>query len=60
VPILLRAESGFAREQLMSWCEKDRVDFVFGPTRNDRLAACRTGRHSRRGNGHIDAYVMFI
>ena len=28
--ILLRAESGFAREALMAWCEMNQVDFVFG------------------------------
>jgi Transposase DDE domain group 1 len=37
VEILLRADSGFAREALMSWCEANRVDYVFGLARNDRL-----------------------
>lgn len=36
--ILLRADSGFAREALMAWCEKNRVDYVFGLARNPRLA----------------------
>ena len=35
--ILLRADSGFAREALMAWCEMNRVDFVFGLARNARL-----------------------
>ena len=35
--ILLRANSGFAREALMVWCEQNRVDFVFGLARNARL-----------------------
>src|SRR6204780_3079947 len=34
--ILLRADSGFAREALMAWCEENRVDFVFGLARNAR------------------------
>src|ERR671917_1248839 len=38
VRILLRADSGFAREALMAWCEASRVDFVFGLARNSRLA----------------------
>jgi hypothetical protein len=38
-PTLLRADSGFAREPLMAWCEANRVDFLFGLARNDRLAA---------------------
>jgi hypothetical protein len=37
--ILLRADSGFAREALMAWCERHGVDYVFGLARNDRLAA---------------------
>ncbi len=35
--ILLRGDSGFARETLMAWCEANRVDYVFGLARNDRL-----------------------
>ncbi len=35
--ILLRADSGFARETLMSWCEGNRVDYVLGLARNGRL-----------------------
>jgi Transposase DDE domain group 1 len=37
VRILLRADSGFAREAIMAWCEANRVDFVFGLARNPRL-----------------------
>jgi len=37
--ILLRADSGFAREALMAWCEQNRIDFVFGLARNARLVA---------------------
>ena len=36
--IILRADSGFAREALMAWCEANRVDFIFGLARNVRLA----------------------
>jgi hypothetical protein len=39
VRILLRADSGFAREALMSWCEANRVDYLFGLARNERLVA---------------------
>jgi hypothetical protein len=35
--ILLRADSGFARETLMAWCDGNRVDYVFGLARNARL-----------------------
>jgi hypothetical protein len=37
VKILLRADSGFAREALMAWCEANKVDFLFGLARNARL-----------------------
>lgn len=35
--IILRADSGFCREGLMSWCEHNRVDYVFGLAKNARL-----------------------
>jgi hypothetical protein len=37
VRIVLRADSGFAREELMAWCEANRVDYLFGLARNSRL-----------------------
>jgi hypothetical protein len=37
VNIILRGDSGFCRNELMSWCESNRVDFVFGMARNQRL-----------------------
>ena len=59
--ILLRGDSGFTREALMAWCEANRVDFVFGLARNERLEAAikaemmqasldslRTGKPARR------------
>ena len=61
VRILLRGDSGFCREELMSWCEANRVDFLFGLARNRRLVdeigaelveaeaqARRTGKPARR------------
>ena len=39
VRIVLRADSGFARDGLMAWCEANAVDYVFGLARNDRLEA---------------------
>src|SRR5580698_3003530 len=60
VRILLRGDSGFAREALMAWGEANRVDFLFGLARNERLqeaikselmtaalASIRTGRPAR-------------
>jgi hypothetical protein len=61
VRILLRVDSGFAREALMRWCELNRIDYLFGLARNERLTAAiaaelqeaqqlgeRTGKPARR------------
>ena len=37
VEITLRGDSGFARAALMSWCEDNGVEYVFGLARNQRL-----------------------
>jgi hypothetical protein len=37
VKIILRGDSGFCRNELMSWCEDNGVDFVFGLARNQKL-----------------------
>ena len=37
VRILLRADSGFCREEIMAWCEAHDVDYLFGLAKNSRL-----------------------
>ena len=37
VKVILRADSGFCRDALMSWCEHHQVDYVLGLSRNARL-----------------------
>ena len=37
VEIWIRADSGFAREALMTWCEAKGVEYVLGLARNARL-----------------------
>jgi hypothetical protein len=39
VRIILRADSGFCRDAIMTWCEGHGVDFIFGLARNSRLEA---------------------
>jgi hypothetical protein len=39
VRLLVRADSGFAREELMAWCEANGVHFLLGLQKNDRLIA---------------------
>ena len=37
VRIILRADSGFARDALMAWCEENGVDYLLGLAKNKRL-----------------------
>ena len=47
VRIVLRADSGFCREELMRWCEDNHVSYLFGLARNERLRK-RTGKALRK------------
>jgi len=37
VEIMIRADSGFCRDDILSWCEEHGVDYVLGVARNGRL-----------------------
>jgi hypothetical protein len=37
VRIIIRADSGFCRDDLMAWCENNHVDYVLGLAKNERL-----------------------
>ena len=37
VQIIVRGDSGFCRDNLMSWCEANGVDFILGLAKNTRL-----------------------
>jgi Transposase DDE domain group 1 len=37
IEIVVRADSGFCREELMGWCEQQHVEYVLGLARNQRL-----------------------
>jgi hypothetical protein len=39
VKIVVRGDSGFCRDELMTWCEANQVDYVLGLARNVRLEA---------------------
>ena len=39
VQIVIRADSGFCRDRIMTWCEANHVDFVLGLAKNKRLIA---------------------
>jgi hypothetical protein len=66
VRILVRADSGFAREQLMAWCEANGVHFLFGLAKNDRLVAeiaeelARVEARSRRTGKPVRSFKSFM
>ena len=37
VQIVIRGDSGFARDDMMAWCEGHGIDYIFGLARNPRL-----------------------
>jgi len=37
VRIVLRGDSGFCRDELMSWCEENEIFYLFGIAKNNRL-----------------------
>jgi hypothetical protein len=66
VKIILRADSGFCREELMAWCERNHVDYVFGLARNNRLAKIIAAQmhqarllHQTTGNAGAKAARVF-
>ena len=65
VRILLRADSGFCREALMSWCEANGVFYLFGMARNARLRERvrkqlnRARRHWAEGRRPARVYTQF-
>jgi hypothetical protein len=71
VRIILRADSGFAREPLMAWCEANGVDYLLGLAKNARLngeiavdlaaaaeESAATGKPSRRGTSTIARWTV--
>jgi Transposase DDE domain group 1 len=53
VRIVLRADSGFANEELMAWCEANRVGYVFGLARNSRLEAALAAELAAAKRQHL-------
>ena len=43
VKIIVRGDSGFCRDELMTWCESNAVDYVLGVARNKRLESVVAG-----------------
>jgi len=62
VQIVLRADSGFAREGIMAWCEEHEVDYVFGLAKNARLIRklAREMKRARRRYGRTQRAARFF
>ena len=43
VEIILRGDSGFCSDELMTWCEQNRVEYVVGMARNQRVEGLIAG-----------------
>jgi hypothetical protein len=43
VEIILRGDSGFCSDELLSWCEQNKVDYVVGMARNQRVEGLIAG-----------------
>ena len=51
--IVIRADSGFCRDALMSWCEANDVHFVLGLARNERLVGAISSELSEAQAAHL-------
>ena len=66
VRIVVRADSGFARDDLMTWCEANGVHYVFGFAKNERVLAeiagelARAERISRRTGKPARCFKSFM
>jgi hypothetical protein len=60
--IVLRADSGFAREEILSWCEQHGVDYVIGLAKNSRLIRkiARESKRARRRFGRTGQAARFF
>ena len=55
VHILIRADSGFAREEIMAWCEANGVDYVLGLAKNSRLVGRIRKQINRACRRYLDS-----
>jgi hypothetical protein len=62
VRIVVRGDSGFCRDDLMSWCEANGVDYVLGLARNRRLEAKldKTMQQARKRYEETEAAVRIF
>ncbi len=59
VKIILRDDSGFARDDLMRWCETNSVDYIFGLAKNVRLNKIIEDELAEAREGHEQTQHAF-
>lgn len=47
VQIIFRGDSGFCRWRMMSWCERNHVDYIIGLAKNNRLNRLSSALHEQ-------------
>jgi hypothetical protein len=62
VKIIFRADSGFCRWKMLSWCEKNNVKYIVGIARNKRLEAMssRLARKAEKGFNRTGKKAKFF
>jgi hypothetical protein len=55
VEVVIRADSGFCREEIMAWCEANRVDYVLGLAKNTRLQRAMGAALARSAARHRES-----
>ncbi|MFH0900561.1 MAG: IS1380 family transposase [Pseudomonadota bacterium] len=53
VVLLIRGDSGFAREELMSWCEQNDLEYLFGMAKNERLVSSISKQMEQARRDHL-------
>jgi len=53
VHLIIRADSGFCREELMLWCEQRGIDYVLGLAKNSRLQDALSKQMERARREHL-------
>jgi hypothetical protein len=52
VKVTIRADGGFCRDEILAWCEANRVDYVIGLARNERLVGAIAGELEQARQQH--------
>lgn len=53
VKITIRGDSGFCREAIMAWCEKNGVDYILGLARNSILVSAIERQMKKAGKDYV-------